>query len=61
VVGDDTTCPSGLHCGNPYSYGLPVQENDIYDEALNYGFTTFDNIGYGTFTIFQALTTEGWT
>ncbi len=28
---------------------------------LNYGFTTFDHLPYAIFTIFTALTTEGWT
>jgi Ion transport protein len=28
---------------------------------MNYGITTFDNIGVGMLTIFQVITLEGWT
>ena len=27
----------------------------------NYGFTNFDNIGYGVLTVFTSITLEGWT
>lgn len=26
-----------------------------------YGYSTFDNMGLAIFTVFQALTTEGWS
>lgn len=28
---------------------------------MNYGLTTFDNIGVGMLTIFQSITLEGWS
>lgn len=30
-------------------------------EGPNYGITSFDNIGYAMLTVFQCITTEGWT
>ncbi|CAK62390.1 unnamed protein product (macronuclear) [Paramecium tetraurelia] len=56
---DSSNCPDGTYCGNPNTYNLPQQESD--DETFNYGYTNFNNIISATFTIFQALTTEGWT
>ncbi|CAK91591.1 unnamed protein product (macronuclear) [Paramecium tetraurelia] len=56
---DSSNCPAGTYCGNPNTYNLPQQESD--DENFNYGYTNFNNIISATFTIFQALTTEGWT
>ncbi|CAD8151145.1 unnamed protein product [Paramecium pentaurelia] len=56
---DSSNCPEGTYCGNPNTYNLPQQELD--DENFNYGYTNFNNIFLATFTIFQALTTEGWT
>ncbi|CAD8071678.1 unnamed protein product [Paramecium sonneborni] len=56
---DSSNCPEGTYCGNPNTYNLPQQESD--DENFNFGYTNFNNIISATFTIFQALTTEGWT
>ncbi|CAD8045308.1 unnamed protein product [Paramecium primaurelia] len=56
---DSSNCPEGTYCGNPNTYNLPQQESD--DKTFNYGYTNFNNIFSATFTIFQALTTEGWT
>ena len=42
-----------------------VEDDDPFKhtkiEELNYGFTTFDNVGNAFLTIFQTTTAEGWT
>ncbi|CAD8082647.1 unnamed protein product [Paramecium primaurelia] len=59
LCSSDSDCPENEYCGNPINYNLPNQ--DIPIPELNYSYTTFDNILTATFTIFQALTTEGWS
>jgi len=61
-------CNSGETCGGNYDvYGNPrflntvVMEDALFQDALDYGFTTFDNIGYSALTFFQVITSEGWT
>ena len=41
------------------AYGPIDQDSQIY--SLNYGITSFDNIGSAFLTIFQCITMEGWT
>lgn len=38
-----------------------MNDLDIYKFIFNYGYTNFDNFGTAVFTIFQAMTEEGWT
>lgn len=59
LCSDTSSCPEGTYCGNPANYNLPVQ--DTFGAELNYGYTNFDNIIAATFSIFQSLTTEGWS
>lgn len=58
---DDTTCPKGLFCRNPIDLMVDKQTYEDFIPELNYGFTSFDNILIAIFTVFQALTTEGWS
>nr|CCA18882.1 similar to sodium channel putative [Albugo laibachii Nc14] len=69
------TSESGVHkcsqvnvCGSDYdAFGNPrfknekVMQKAVFSIAFDYGYTTFDNIGKAFFTIFQAITQEGWT
>ncbi|KAL4110193.1 hypothetical protein PRIC1_001886 [Phytophthora ramorum] len=55
-------------CGGNYDvYGNPrflnniVMEDALFQDALDYGFTTFDDIGHSLVTFFQVITSEGWT
>jgi hypothetical protein len=57
-------CPNDRTCGHPLYSGYPVpmgSENISNSELIQYGIVTFDNIGIGIVTIFQAITLEGWT
>ncbi|GMF42976.1 unnamed protein product [Phytophthora fragariaefolia] len=61
-------CITGETCGGNYDvYGNPrflnkfVMEDALYQDALDYGLTTFDNVGYAVVTFFQVITSEGWT
>jgi voltage-dependent calcium channel L type alpha-1D len=41
--------------------GLSIESDKPYEqELINYGITTFDNLGVGFITIFQMITLEGW-
>ncbi|GMF29773.1 unnamed protein product [Phytophthora lilii] len=61
-------CSSGMTCGSDYdAFGNPrfnhhkAMDFALYRTSLNWGLTTFDNIGRAFFTIFQSITQEGWT
>eukprot|EP00947_MAST-08B_sp_MAST-8B-sp1_P003925 g3925.t1 len=54
-------------CGSNYDpTGLPRFSNEraltdpTYSEDLNWGITTFDNMGSAALSIFQSITMEGW-
>lgn len=60
-------CPTGT-CGSlprAQDDGFTISVSNIYRdreiESLNWGVTTFDNIGSAFLTIFQCITMEGWT
>ena len=42
-------------------YGYPRMKSGVYNEALNWGFTSYDNVGLAFITTFQVITLEGWT
>ena len=50
-----------LYCGNPKNYGFSDYHKYRDIEALNYGFTNFDNILWALFTIFIQSRAEGWS
>ena len=51
----------GEYCGQPARYQISLQEDGVYDDAVvNYGITTFDNIGKSLLTEFQILTNDNW-
>ncbi|ETL93484.1 hypothetical protein L917_08354 [Phytophthora nicotianae] len=61
-------CVSGQTCGGNYDvFGNPrflnsiVMDDALYQDALDYGLTTFDSIGHSAVTFFQVITSEGWT
>ncbi|KAE9244476.1 hypothetical protein PF004_g5659 [Phytophthora fragariae] len=61
-------CPSGSTCGSNYdTFGNPrfrdelVMKDALHTSTLNWGYTTYDNIGRAFLTIFQSVTEEGWT
>ncbi|DAZ92554.1 TPA: hypothetical protein N0F65_012784 [Lagenidium giganteum] len=61
-------CAQPLLCGSNFDlYGNPrfnlrrSMDHPLLNSALNYGYTSFDNIGYAFFAIFQSITTAGWT
>jgi hypothetical protein len=46
-------CPTGRYCGAPQDYNLTLErENLTIAGYINYGITTFDNLGVGMLTIF---------
>jgi hypothetical protein len=57
-------CWNGTYCGSEYEppaghpMSLPLP---LAPEDLNFGLTTFDNIGYAAITIFQIITMENWS
>ncbi|KAG7390915.1 hypothetical protein PHYPSEUDO_006399 [Phytophthora pseudosyringae] len=61
-------CNIGKFCGSDFdAFGNPrfrhhkAMDYALYRPSLNWGLTTFDNIGRAFFTIFQSITQEGWT
>lgn len=60
LCGGKFVCPSGTYCGNPMDYDLPFNATEL-DEGLNYGYTRFDDVIEAIFSIFQAMTLEGWS
>ncbi|CEG50199.1 voltage-gated ion channel superfamily [Plasmopara halstedii] len=61
-------CKIGKFCGSDWdAFGNPRFSNRkamdyaLYRPSLDWGLTTFDNIGRAFFTIFQSITQEGWT
>ena len=54
-------CPTGSYCGALEEYDIDLNKDNIKNTGfINYGITTFDNIGSGILTIFQIITLEGW-
>ncbi|KRX08462.1 hypothetical protein PPERSA_12943 [Pseudocohnilembus persalinus] len=60
-INDQDSCPKDRWCGSPYDYGLTFNQDELQYEEFNYGYTKFDNLFQALFSIFQSLTTEGWT
>jgi len=61
-------CESGYTCGSNYdAFGNPrflsqkVMQDALNTAKLNWGYTTYDDIGRALLTIFQSVTEEGWT
>ncbi|EGR31257.1 hypothetical protein IMG5_114650 [Ichthyophthirius multifiliis] len=54
-------CPQERFCGSMGDFGLPQNIKENYLDEFNYGYTNFDNILIAIFSIFQSLTTEGWS
>ena len=55
-------CPNNEYCGNPSEYNIDLNNDGVYDNVvLNYGITSFDNVGSSLLTVFQIVTTDGWT
>ena len=62
------TCGSNYDIfGNPRfvnsldPFGFPRLQSGVFDDALNWGYTSYDNFGRAFITTFQAVTLEGWT
>jgi len=62
------TCGSNYDAfGNPRfvnsldPFGFPRLQSGVFDDALNWGYTSYDNFGRAFITTFQAVTLEGWT
>jgi Ion transport protein len=49
------------HCGNPADYNLEQNWTEIGIPELVYGIPNYNNIFNATLTVFQSLTTEGWS
>ena len=57
----ETFCGSNYDWrGNSRFVNMEFMESAAWVDAMNYGFTTFDNIVSSFLTIFQVLTMEGW-
>jgi hypothetical protein len=60
--GGNFECPADRYCGHPLQFGISLEQDGVPESQLiNYGITTFDNLGAGMLTIFQVITLEGWT
>ncbi|KAG2787764.1 Sodium channel protein [Phytophthora cactorum] len=58
----EKTCGSDYDAfGNPRFSHHKAMDYALYRPSLDWGLTTFDNIGRAFFTIFQSITQEGWT
>ena len=68
------TCPPRFACGSNYDaygnprflsslepYGYDRMRSGSFVEALNWGFTSYDNFASAFITSFQVVTQEGWT
>jgi len=56
------TCGSNFDdFGNPRFTDPTFMRSAVWNDARNWGFTSFDNIVFAFFTIFQCITLEGWT
>jgi len=62
------TCGSNYDIfGNPRfvnsldPFGFPRLQSGVFDDALNWGYTNYDDFGSAFVTTFQAVTLEGWT
>ena len=62
------TCGSNYDAfGNPRfvnsldPFGFPRLQSGVFDDALNWGYTSYDNFGKAFITTFQAVTLEAWT
>ena len=54
-------CAPLTWCGAPQDYGLPLDIDDPLNNInVNFGYTTFDNIGKAALTIFTVLVFENW-
>ncbi|EGR31551.1 hypothetical protein IMG5_107710 [Ichthyophthirius multifiliis] len=54
-------CPENKFCGSNAIAGLQINNIEKNQQFLNYGYTQFDNLAQSIFTVFQIITTEGWT
>ena len=55
-------CPKSEHCGNPADFGLEPSIDRVENNVvINYGVTNFDNVATSLNTVFQIVTTDGWT
>ena len=72
VEGDDKPCTKnglGLHkcdpkyyCGNPFEYGIPLENEDIVNnEVIFYGITTYNNMFSSMLLVNQFISTDNWS
>ena len=48
-------------CGNPGDFNLNLNVTEFDNDYFNYGINRFDNILMAVLTVFQSITTEGWS
>ena len=61
-------CPSDTYCGSNYDalgnfrfVGLEKEvANDDFNGDRNWGYTNFDNAGFGFVTVFHVMSNEAW-
>lgn len=62
VWGKDGDWNAGEYWGNPETWDISLEDDGVYENKLiNYGVTNFDNLFEAMITIFQVITTEGWS
>lgn len=49
------------YCDSPSDKGIPFDWEEVNNAALVYGIPNFGNFFNSTLTVFQSLTTEGWS
>eukprot|EP00347_Sterkiella_histriomuscorum_P013361 403365010 len=56
------TCPNNEYCGNPSEHDIDLLSEGIdQNPIINYGITTFNDVGSSLLGVFQIVTTDGWT
>ena len=54
-------CGEGLYCGNPTDFGISLEDDGVFDNpVINYGVTTFDNIGSAFTSVLVILFADQW-
>ena len=55
--GHSDTCKNGTFCGSPYDYGIPLENDHIFnDKNINFNVVNFNSFGPAMVLVFQSIT-----
>ena len=55
-------CPSGSACGSPLDHKLSLVDDGILSNSgIQYGISSFDNMGQAFIAVFQIITNDSWS